>query len=167
MVKQFGSYTSRSLHRVQSNIISSREEVNWKSSLTYISCSIITWYYITIETFNLFNKDYMEEYMSCTLSFPESENWQNCTFILSLDIYIDIKKELFCKRINMQRQCHSSPNYRLRSVHEYFIMPFFNSYAPVSVSKLISRAIFRWIPNTYVPYEQQMRSLRGFSRLYE
>lgn len=62
--------------------------------------------------------------------------------------YISIyKQELFPKRI-IQRQCHSSPNYRLRFVHEYFIMLLFNSYAPASVSKLISRAMFQWIPNT-------------------
>lgn len=48
----------------------------------------------------------------------------------------------------MQRHCHSSSSYRSRFVRERFIILFFNSYAPASVSKLISRAIFRWIPNT-------------------
>lgn len=47
LVKQFGSHNLD--YFIAYNLHFSHEEINWESSLTYISCSIITiWYYIIL-----------------------------------------------------------------------------------------------------------------------
>lgn len=85
--------------------------------------SIITWYYITLETSNLFNKDYGRIYHMS--SYPESENWQNCTFILSLDI----KK----KRIILQTNKHIAT------------MPFIAELSFAFCPRIFHHAIFQFI----------------------